>query len=100
MYLELCVSAATTVEGPDSNACVQRQISKSLECHQGYKKELSLAALRDNCRDGGVCCCLRVPSCAGRASSGRVHLGSFHGAVGAVRASVLDALLNSLYTNF
>lgn len=53
-----------------------------------------------NSRDSGACCCLFVPSCIGRASSGGVHLGYFHGAVDAVRASVFDALLNSLHTNF
>lgn len=39
--------------------------------------------MREDCRDAGAYCCLLVPSCAGRASSGGAHLGCFPGAVDA-----------------
>lgn len=61
---------------------------------------LSLADIRKDPRGSGACFCPFVLSCAGGASSGGVHLGYFHGVVDAVRASVLDASPNSLYTNF
>lgn len=61
---------------------------------------LSLADTRRDPRDGGSCFCSLVLSCISRASSGGVHLGYFQGVVDAVRASMLDASLNSLYPNF
>lgn len=71
------------------------QVPTMLEKRAPYLRTLSLAGIRETCRDGGPCCCLLIPSCAGRASWGGVHLGCFNGAVDAVSASVLDVLLNS-----
>lgn len=70
-------------------------VPTGLEKRAPYLRTLPLAGIRETCRDGGPCCCLLIPSCAGRASWGGVHLGCFHGAVDAVSASVLDVLLNS-----